>query len=85
MHAPAIREKVFAYLRVKQMRAQAFQRFLLIKKRLGVDNPIALAWLTEQLGYAAYFALTAAMALPAFAFLPRARAWIGEETLYRSA
>jgi PAT family beta-lactamase induction signal transducer AmpG len=26
--------------------------------------------LTEQLGYAAYFALTAAFALPAFAFLP---------------
>ena len=29
-------------------------------------------WLTEQMGYAAYFALTAAFALPAFAFLPRA-------------
>ena len=36
--------------------------------------------LTEQLGYAAYFALTAAMALPAFAFLPGARVWIGRET-----
>ena len=48
MHAPAIREKVFAYLRVEQMRAQAVQRFLLIKKRLGVDNPIALARLAEQ-------------------------------------
>ena len=32
--------------------------------------------LTEQLGYAGYFALTAAFALPAFAFLPGARAWI---------
>jgi PAT family beta-lactamase induction signal transducer AmpG len=42
-------------------------------------------WLTERMGYAAYFALTAAMALPAFAFLPRARAWIGAERLYRSA
>jgi PAT family beta-lactamase induction signal transducer AmpG len=30
-------------------------------------------WLTEQMGYATYFALTAALALPAFAFLPRAR------------
>jgi PAT family beta-lactamase induction signal transducer AmpG len=29
-------------------------------------------WLTEQMGYAAYFALTALYALPAFAFLPRA-------------
>jgi hypothetical protein len=30
-------------------------------------------WLTEQMGYAAYFTLTAGLALPAFAFLPRAR------------
>jgi PAT family beta-lactamase induction signal transducer AmpG len=29
-------------------------------------------WLTEQMGYAAYFALTAVFALPAFAFLSRA-------------
>jgi len=29
-------------------------------------------WLTERMGYPAYFALTAAMALPAFAFLPAA-------------
>jgi PAT family beta-lactamase induction signal transducer AmpG len=42
-------------------------------------------WLTERVGYAAYFALTAAMALPAFVFLPRARAWIGAERLYRDA
>ena len=28
-------------------------------------------WITERIGYAAYFALTAAFALPAFAFLPR--------------
>jgi PAT family beta-lactamase induction signal transducer AmpG len=35
--------------------------------------------LTEQLGYAGYFALTAAFALPAFAFLPGARRWIGPE------
>lgn len=39
-------------------------------------------WLTERVGYAAYFALTAALALPAFAFLPRARAWIGEDRPY---
>jgi PAT family beta-lactamase induction signal transducer AmpG len=36
-------------------------------------------WVTEQLGYAGYFSLTALYALPAFAFLPRARAWVGDE------
>ena len=35
-------------------------------------------WLTERMGYAAYFALTALYALPAFAFLPGARMWIGD-------
>jgi PAT family beta-lactamase induction signal transducer AmpG len=33
--------------------------------------------LSEWLGYAGYFALTAALALPAFAFLPAARRWSG--------
>jgi PAT family beta-lactamase induction signal transducer AmpG len=37
-------------------------------------------WLTDHLGYAWYFAATALYALPAFAFLPRARSWIGNET-----
>ncbi|HJO22895.1 MAG: MFS transporter [Myxococcota bacterium] len=32
----------------------------------------------EALGYAGYFALTGAFALPAFAFLPRARRWLNE-------
>ena len=36
-------------------------------------------WVTEQLGYSGYFGLTALYALPAFVFLPRARAWIGDE------
>jgi PAT family beta-lactamase induction signal transducer AmpG len=31
-------------------------------------------WATEQIGYAAWFTLTAALALPAFAFLPWVRA-----------
>lgn len=35
-------------------------------------------WLTDQLGYAQYFALTALYALPAFFFLPRARGWVGD-------
>jgi PAT family beta-lactamase induction signal transducer AmpG len=39
-------------------------------------------WLTEQMGYAAYFALTAVLALPAFAFLSRARLWIGDDGPY---
>jgi len=33
---------------------------------------------TEALGYAGYFALTGAFALPAFAFLPKARRWLDE-------
>ncbi len=33
-------------------------------------------WATEQLGFALFFAATAAMALPAFAFLPQAARWI---------
>jgi len=37
--------------------------------------------LTERLDYAVYFALTAAMALPAFAFLPRAAARIDAGSL----
>jgi PAT family beta-lactamase induction signal transducer AmpG len=36
-------------------------------------------FLTERLDYAAYFALTALMALPAFAFMSRAASRIGEE------
>ena len=37
-------------------------------------------FLTEALGYASYFAATAAMALPAFAFLSRAAHRIGDES-----
>jgi hypothetical protein len=33
----------------------------------------------EELGYATYFVATATIALPAFAFLPRARTWIQDE------
>jgi PAT family beta-lactamase induction signal transducer AmpG len=35
-------------------------------------------WVTQQTGYAAYFALSAALALPAFAFLGGARRWLAE-------
>jgi PAT family beta-lactamase induction signal transducer AmpG len=33
-------------------------------------------WWVERVGYAAWFAITALLALPAFAFLPGARAWL---------
>jgi len=36
-------------------------------------------WFADHIGYAAYFALTAAFALPAFIFLPGVRSWIGPE------
>jgi PAT family beta-lactamase induction signal transducer AmpG len=36
----------------------------------------ASGWITEAVGYAGYFALTAAFAAPAFAFLSRAARWI---------
>ena len=42
----------------------------------------ASGWITEAIGYAGYFALTAAFAAPAFAFLSRAARWlepVGEE------
>jgi PAT family beta-lactamase induction signal transducer AmpG len=34
--------------------------------------------LTDQMGFAAYFALTAAFALPAFVLIPAARRWLAE-------
>jgi PAT family beta-lactamase induction signal transducer AmpG len=40
----------------------------------GATSGVAVEWV----GYGAYFALTAALALPAFLFLPRARWWIDE-------
>jgi PAT family beta-lactamase induction signal transducer AmpG len=47
----------------------------------GIPAATASGFLTERLDYAAYFALTAAMALPAFAFLPRAAMRIDTGTL----
>jgi PAT family beta-lactamase induction signal transducer AmpG len=37
---------------------------------------IPSGWFADHIGYAAYFALTAAFALPAFVCLPRVRGWI---------
>jgi len=47
----------------------------------GVPAASVSGFLTERLDYAAYFALTAAMALPAFAFLSRAATRIDAEPL----
>ena len=47
----------------------------------------ASGWITEAVGYAGYFALTAAFAAPAFAFLSRAAKWtlpVVEETHSRA-
>ena len=38
----------------------------------------ASGWAAQSMGYAGYFAATAVLALPAFAFLPRTRAWLTE-------
>ena len=47
----------------------------------GIPAASLSGFLTERLDYAAYFALTAAMALPAFAFLPRAATRIDARSL----
>ena len=47
----------------------------------GIPAASLSGFLTERLDYAVYFGLTAAMALPAFAFLPRAAARIDAESL----
>ena len=73
-------------MRISQKEHAAVQYALLTAVYALSGSVVAMpsGWLTEQMGYATYFALTAAMALPAFAFLPQARAWIGAERLYRS-
>jgi len=50
-------------------------------KLLGFPVASMSGFLTERLDYAVYFALTAAMALPAFAFLPRAATRIDTQPL----
>ncbi|MBW1844406.1 MAG: MFS transporter [Deltaproteobacteria bacterium] len=47
----------------------------------GIPVASMSGFLTDRLDYAVYFALTAAMALPAFAFLPRAATRIDTEPL----
>ena len=51
----------------------------------GTTVAIPSGLITEQIGYAAYFALTGLYALPAFFFLSRARRWIGEDRPYSAS
>jgi len=69
-------------MRICQKEHAAVQYALLTAVYALAGSFIALpsGWLTERVGYAVYFALTAGLALPAFAFLPRARGWIGDES-----
>jgi PAT family beta-lactamase induction signal transducer AmpG len=62
-------------------REHAAAHYALLSAIYALSRPLVSApsgWLTDQLGYATYFALTAALALPAFAFLARASAWLEE-------
>jgi PAT family beta-lactamase induction signal transducer AmpG len=69
-------------MRICQKEHAAVQYALLTAVYALAGSFIALpsGWITERVGYAVYFGLTAGLALPAFAFLSRARAWIGEES-----
>jgi len=71
-------------MRICQKEHAAVQYALLTAVYALSGSFIALpsGWLTERMGYAAYFAFTATVALPAFAFLPRARSWIGDDRPY---
>ena len=63
-------------------REHAAAHYALLSAIYAVSRPIVSApsgWLTEQLGYPTYFALTAVLALPAFFFLPGACAWLGDD------
>jgi PAT family beta-lactamase induction signal transducer AmpG len=73
-------------MRISEKEHAAVQYALLTAVYALAGSFIALpsGWLTERIGYAAYFAATAALALPAFAFLPRARRWIGDDRPYSS-
>jgi len=69
-------------MRICQKEHAAVQYALLTALYAVVGTGVAVpsGWLTERMDYAAYFALTAAYALPAFAFLTGARSWLdGDE------
>ncbi|HEY5656868.1 MAG TPA: arabinose ABC transporter permease, partial [Myxococcota bacterium] len=68
-------------MRICQKEHAAVQYALLTALYALAGSLVAMpsGWFADRIGYAAYFALTAAFALPAFAFLPATRRWIGEE------
>ena len=72
------------FMRICQKQHAAVQYALLTATYglTGTTIAIPSGLITEQIGYAAYFALTGLYALPAFFFLPRARRWIGEDRAY---
>ncbi len=68
-------------MRICQKEHAAVQYALLTAVYALAGSLVAMpsGWFTERLDYAGYFALTAVFGLPAFAFLPGARRWIGAE------
>jgi PAT family beta-lactamase induction signal transducer AmpG len=48
-------------------------------KLAGTLAGVVSGWAAHRLGYASYFALTALLGLPAYAFLPWVRPWVREE------
>jgi PAT family beta-lactamase induction signal transducer AmpG len=61
----------------KQHAAVSYALLTAVYALPGLFAGAASGWATEQIGYAAFFAATGALALPAFALLPRAGRWIG--------
>lgn len=62
-------------------REHAAVQYALLSAIFGFSRSISGAfsgWGTEHLGYAAYFAVTFLLALPAYAFLPWVRSWVRE-------
>jgi PAT family beta-lactamase induction signal transducer AmpG len=68
-------------MRICQKEHAAVQYALLTALYALAGSLVAMpsGWFADHIGYAAYFALTAAFALPAFFFLPWVRGWIGSE------
>jgi MFS transporter, PAT family, beta-lactamase induction signal transducer AmpG len=66
-------------MRITEKEHAAVQYALLTAVYAASGSAVAAGsgWAVDRLGYATYFALTAALALPAFFFLPGACAWLG--------
>jgi len=68
-------------MRITEKEHAAVQYALLTAVYAASGSAVAAGsgWAVERLGYATYFALTAALALPAFFFLPGACAWLSAD------